>query len=46
MVTLHALKLICVKYCLNPGVAVVWWSTHQIAAQEVRGSNPALSICN
>ena len=24
------------------GVAVVWWSTHRIAAREVRGSNLGL----
>ena len=26
------------------GVAVVWWSTHRIAAREVLGSNPAPGI--
>ena len=27
---------------VSKGHLVVWWTTHQIAVQEVRGSNPAL----
>ena len=28
---------------IKPGVAVVWWSTHRIAAREVRSSNLAVA---